>query len=61
MNKSGNIDYNGKKIQSFFYKADQRVNDDYKRKYDKDWFALGDEIEKEIDEDLKLRMVRRAQ
>ena len=47
--------------KDFFYRADQRINTDYKNKYKKDWLAMRDEIEKEIDEDLKLRMVRRAQ
>ena len=47
--------------KDFFYKADQRVNLVYKEQYNNDWIALRDEIEKEIDEDVKLRMIRRAQ
>ena len=47
--------------KDFFYRADQRVNTEYKEKYKDDWLKMRDEIENEIDEDLKLRMVRRAQ
>ena len=47
--------------KDFFYKQDQRVNQVCKKKYEDHWVKLRTEIEQEIDQDLKLRMVRRAQ
>ena len=47
--------------KDYFLKFDQRVNMEYKTKDKKKWLNMRNEIEKEINQDIILRMVRRAQ
>ena len=47
--------------KDFFYEVDQRVNGEYKKQCNKEWMEMQNEIDTEIDQDIKLRMVRRAQ
>ena len=47
--------------KDYFLKFDQRVNMEYKTKDNKKWVNMRNEIEKEINQDIILRMVRRAQ
>ena len=47
--------------KDFLYKVDPRVNGEYKKQYNKDWLELRNEIEREMDQDIQLRRVRRAQ
>ena len=47
--------------KDYFIKFDQRVKAEYKTQYNKEWLEMRNEIEREIDQDIQLRMVRRAQ